>query len=551
MSAINCHVETSVKCKNKERIRPNLWPEIVDLKISCTNLPRSHSSSNLQFCAVFYVHQWKDQYKEFARTELATGTSDPQFIKTIHVDYQFEAVQHIRVRIYEEDSSSSAEYLEDGDFLGQIECFLGQIVFNSFVSKPLSSRSGETLSDSFVTIRVQEQAQGCDYACMKFAAKKLENKDFLSKSDPFLEICRKRKNDRWQIIYRSPYVKDDLSPKWPPFVLPVRSIFGPDKTSPAKIRVYDWESNEEHELIGEAICNFEDFTMAQDSEFSWPCVNEEKKSKKKDCGKIILRSLQLYNEYSLINYLLHGVQFKITFGVDFTMRNIEHENPASDHFVSNYRINQYIEMLRSLGSVLEHYNAEKQLAAYGFGAEIEPDKCLSHDFPLNFDSTNPNCEGVEGLLEAYTSCRPKMRMRFPRNAGPILMKASQAAQMTQETQPYHYHLLFLLIRSDLDDLEEVRNELVKASHLPLSVIIVGIGEDDFENMKPFGEHDELLTASEGKDAARDNVQFARFHDFKFMMNGPEKLANFVLAKMPNQVTEYFKMLKIPPSHSLP
>ena len=51
--------------------------------------------------------------------------------------------------------------------------------------------------------------------------------------------------------------------------------------------------------------------------------------------------------------------------------------------------------------------------------------------------------------------------------------------------------------------------IVQASHLPLSIIIVGVGNTDFDSMRQLdGDHD-ILTTATGQRAGRDIVQFVK------------------------------------------
>lgn len=50
---------------------------------------------------------------------------NPKFSKTLVIDYYFEMVQKLRFDVYDIDSDSCS--LRDADFLGQMECTLGQV----------------------------------------------------------------------------------------------------------------------------------------------------------------------------------------------------------------------------------------------------------------------------------------------------------------------------------------------------------------------------------------------------------------------------------------
>lgn len=62
---------------------------------------------------------------QFGRTENVKNCLEPDFAKTFEVDYYFEEVQNIRIAVYDLDNKT--EELGDDDFLGQLECTLGQV----------------------------------------------------------------------------------------------------------------------------------------------------------------------------------------------------------------------------------------------------------------------------------------------------------------------------------------------------------------------------------------------------------------------------------------
>ena len=83
-------------------------------------------------------------------------------------------------------------------------------------------------------------------------------------------------------------------------------------------------------------------------------------------------------------------------------------------------------------------------------------------------------------------------------------------------------------------MEETVNLICANGHLPISIIIVGVGTADFTNMKRL-DGDEGLYNSKGQKAPRDIVQFVPFRE---MNNNPRRLAAELLAELPNQVVQY-------------
>ena len=84
------------------------------------------------------------------------------------------------------------------------------------------------------------------------------------------------------------------------------------------------------------------------------------------------------------------------------------------------------------------------------------------------------------------------------------------------------------------------NLLVQNCNLPLSLIIVGIGNADFSNMNTL-DGDNGLYNSKGQKAARDIVQFVPFNQ---VHQNPDMLARELLAELPGQVVQYMVGLRL-------
>lgn len=63
--------------------------------------------------------------QQMGRTEKIQNCLNPSFSKTFVIDYYFEMVQKLRFELYDIDSDNGS--LQDADFLGELECTLGQV----------------------------------------------------------------------------------------------------------------------------------------------------------------------------------------------------------------------------------------------------------------------------------------------------------------------------------------------------------------------------------------------------------------------------------------
>lgn len=79
-------------------------------------------------------------------------------------------------------------------------------------------------------------------------------------------------------------------------------------------------------------------------------------------------------------------------------------------------------------------------------------------------------------------------------------------------------------------MKETIDEIVRGSNLPLSIVIVGVGNADFSNMDVLDADDNPLYSNKYKKyMSRDIVQFVPFNDFK---SNPLMLAKATLEEIP-------------------
>jgi len=116
------------------------------------------------------------------------------------------------------------------------------------------------------------------------------------------------------------------------------------------------------------------------------------------------------------------------------------------------------------------------------------------------------------------------------------MKVAQIAQQNQKNniEDDQYYILLILTDGEIHDMEESKRAIIESARLPISIIIIGIGETDFSNMEVL-DGDDGLWDNNGNKAERDLVQFVPFNDFA---NNPIKLSEEVLEELPTQVEEY-------------
>jgi len=122
---------------------------------------------------------------------------------------------------------------------------------------------------------------------------------------------------------------------------------------------------------------------------------------------------------------------------------------------------------------------------------------------------------------------------------------AEGLKVNQQNQKY----MILLILTDgiINDMEKTIDQIVRGSALPLSIIIVGVGDADFSSMDVLDADDEPLYSRKFKKyMASDIVQFVPFSEFK---NDARLLAKETLEEVPRQFLSFMERNNILPNNA--
>ncbi|XP_018112630.2 copine-9 isoform X2 [Xenopus laevis] len=522
----------------------------IEITVSCRSLLDMDTFSKSDPVVVLYVQGvGNKEWTEFGRTEVIDNTLNPDFVRKFVLDYFFEEKQNMRFDVFNVDSRS-CNISKHKDFLGQAFCTLGEVIGSprSRLEKPLTGIPGKKCGT--IILSAEELSNCRDIVTMQLCANKLDKKDFFGKSDPFLVFYRSNEDGTFTICHKTEVIKNTLNPVWQPFTIPVRALCNGDYDRTVKVDVYDWDRGGSHDFIGEFTTSYRELSRGQ-SQFSvYEVLNPKKKCKKKkyiNSGTVTLLSFKAESEYTFVDYIKGGTQLNFTVAIDFTASNGNPSQPTSLHYMNPYQLNAYGMALKAVGEIIQDYDSDKLFPAYGFGAKIPPDGKISHEFPLNGELENPNCVGIQGVLEAYFKSLRTVQLYGPTNFASVINQVARAAgDVTDGSQ---YYVLLIITDGVISDMVQTKEAIVNASSLPLSIIIVGVGPAEFDAMEEL-DGDEVRVSSRGRFAERDIVQFVPFRDYVDRSGNQvlsmARLAKDVLAEIPEQFLSYMKSRDIKP-----
>jgi len=508
----------------------------VELSVRCENLrDEDVLSKSDPTCILFSRDQKSGVWLEIGRTEKIQDSLSPRWTKKFLLQYRFEERQQLRFAVYDIDSERVK--LSDHDPLGSMECSLGEIMAGQ------SRGFSRTLNrGGAIFVEAEEVAAVNNLVTFTLQGRDLDKKDFFGKSDPFFEISRVNiESQDFTIVYRSEVIQNSLNPSWSPVELDTRRLCNSDFQRTLRVDVYDEDSDGSHDVIGSFTTSLERLLQGPGPDNEYECINEKKKKKKgskyKHSGIVSLKQIHSVRCFSFLDFIYGGLQLNFTVAIDFTGSNGHPSDPSSLHYNgAGGRPNQYVTAIQAVGTIIQDYDSDKMFPSLGFGAKVPPTNQVSHEFFLSLDPSRPYCAGLGGILEAYQTALNCVQLYGPTNFCPIIRHVATFAEAYRQ-DPSNYFVLLIITDGLITDFEETKALLRNVSMLPMSIIIVGVGDEDFSEMEELDGDD-----AKPRSGSRDIVQFVELRRFLLPSGGwsHELLAQSVLAEVPGQVTAWMR-----------
>lgn len=377
---------------------------------------------------------------------------------------------------------------------------------------------------------------------LRLAGYKLPHRLF-SSCNPYYTVDRLCESGRSVLVAKSATERKNSSPSWPALKVSVQRLCNGDMERPLMVTVWDDEGKKSTELGYASISARTLLTRGATIHLSSPRAS---KSAKPTGASLSVLTAQVGAEPSFVDYLRGGCEIALSVAVDFTSSNGPPSSPYSLHFSSSEAPSAYEAAISAVAAILAPYDTDGLIPAYGYGGKSKSGRgVVSHCFALNGKDNAPACKGVEGILEAYHSALEAVALSGPTCFAPCILKACTAASASMIADRCRYNILLILTDGAIHDTEATIAAVIRASALPLSIVIVGVGKsDDFDAMRMLDADDAPLRLGDSV-AVRDCVQFVRMADYKGTQ-AMERLAAAVLAEVPAQLLEHFLARGISP-----
>jgi len=245
---------------------------------------------------------------------------------------------------------------------------------------------------------------------------------------------------------------------------------------------------------------------------------------------------------TFLDYLRTGTTLNTVVAVDFSSSNGPLSSPTSLHAVlQDGSMNEYQKAIYCVCQILLNYDYDQQTAMLGFGAIPNfpnlKSRTASDCFPMTGSFDQQQATGIQGVMDIYAHALQNIELSGPTHFAPILRETMGVCEANKKANIEVYNILLIVTNGKVNDMEETKDLIVKAAALPLSVIIVGVGNGDFTNMEIL-DGDYGLINSKGEKAKRDLVQFVAFREHSDM----NSLGQAVLQEVPDQLVEYMSLV---------
>lgn len=199
-------------------------------------------------------------------------------------------------------------------------------------------------------------------------------------------------------------------------------------------------------------------------------------------------------------------------------------------------LNPYEDVLNSMSRAVQTLTASNRIHVVGFGDTETNDTgifcvakrargLLAGSVIQDLARDCTPCVGVEGVMDSYRRAVPHTTKNGPTSFVPLI----EAVTARMDKHGRRYCFVFIIGDGEVSDPDANAHAIGRASHYPISISMIGVGDGPWDKMSEFD--DKLEDVREF-----DNFQFVPFHQ-KMAECGhdPLRFATLSLMEMPDQL----------------
>lgn len=483
------------------------------------------------------------------KTEVIKNNLDPDWVKTFTFEYELGIPKHLIIKVVDEVRK------EDNIPMGTAIFEVGSILGRKGNAKAKKLKNG-----GVVFAKLVDAEEYCGTFSFQLSGVDLTNTEgMFRKSDPFVQFKRREygnSGSEWNVVYKSSTVKDNLSPDWEADEVELSVLSPENLDEDIYLEVFDYESDGNHILMGEITTSVNALMEAAEGGYGITLTKEGE-----EAGTLVVHAASVSGREepeeeeapeeepeeesevptiptrapTFTQYLHGGCEINLCVAIDFTGSNGNPREEGTLHYFNpDGAHNDYEKAIVAIGGILADYDTDCKMPVWGFGAKLDGELCQFFQC-----GKAPEVEGVDGVLDAYhETFSSGLVMSGPTDVTEVISTAAAFAKSAHsyamEDGKQKYSILLVLTDGSVADMDATMEAISACSDAPLSIVMLGIGDEDFGDMHALDEGDGDL----------DIVQFVEFNEHK---DSPNSLTKATLAEIPNQLVNFFTRNDIMPN----
>ena len=144
--------------------------------------------------------------------------------------------------------------------------------------------------------------------------------------------------------------------------------------------------------------------------------------------------------------------------------------------------------------IISTYNKNDKYNVYGFGAKINGK--FQDIFNIN-GKEDPSIQGIENIISEYKKTVNSVFFYGPTFFSPVFQEIKRKLEINNNND-FNYHILLIISDGEIHDINETIDSIIQVSMLPISIIIIGVGDNVYYDMKRLNGENGKLISSKGK-----------------------------------------------------
>lgn len=436
-------------------------------------------------CTVTLIEETE---RELLRTGPAPQTCAPIWQEHLRLGVHLWDVRRIRVEIYDTEG-------EQGGVIASVSLSLGWLLRHERGEVKMQPEGVLVLSAELLP-----ENHSLSSLYLKLSAKELRQMDLIGTNDPYFVLSHPASST---ILYTSEVIDNETSPLWKPLHLSLTPAILSD---PLHLTLYD------KDLFGSDYIGSLETSYVELTEGGPELRLRDKAGL--ESGIVRIEAVRVTEGGEFLREIRAGLSFEVCFGVDLGWG-------CGGFHTADKASNPYFQAISGISQALEPYT-DDPFSLFGFGGrQGHQDEGVTH-----WSLSSVPILGTESLLRAYSDAVSHSLFPCPRK---LLSPLLQEFRLKVLENTHHFYILIVLSCGHYHDLDDIKEELRLLSALPVSLLLVGIGDLSGYETTSLDSNSALLVSPSGT-ALRDCVAYEIFPS--------ESFPTSLLSALPRQVQDY-------------